>query len=342
MKWSWSIGRIRGIDVRIHATLLILLLWVGLARTWLGALMVAGVFLVVLLHELGHAFMALRYGVATREITLLPIGGLARLERIPEEPRQEIAIALAGPAVNLILAAVAYGAMLLNLPVEWRNVLATAAVFNLTLAAFNLLPAFPMDGGRVLRAVMASRVGYLVATRRAAEVGQAMAMFFGLMGLVSNNPMLVFIGFFVWLGAGAEATAAEIRAALRGATVRDAMLTHFECLHPGNALAQAVEHLLAGFQHDFPVLDDGRLIGILYRDALLKALGQSGMEATVATTMGRDFRTSTPDMPLEMAVELLGDSPILPVIEEGRLVGLINRDNLWEFVVLQGARPVAA
>ena len=220
MKWNWKLGEFAGIGVYIHATFLFLIAWIALiewqATRTLGG-MLAGVvftlliFLSVVLHEFGHALAARRYGIRTNDITLYPIGGVARLERMPEEPRQELWIALAGPAVNLIIAAFLYiGLGLTNalLPLGAFGLAGSSlaerlAVANLTLLAFNLLPAFPLDGGRVLRALLALRMDYLRATQLAARIGQGLAVVLGIAGLFSN-PFLVMIAFFIWIAAAQE------------------------------------------------------------------------------------------------------------------------------------------
>ncbi len=218
MKWSWRIGRIAGIDVYIHATFLILLAWVGIghymahADIWdaaRGVGFILALFGVVVLHELGHALAARRYGIRTRDITLLPIGGVARLERIPDNPRQELVVALAGPAVNVALAGGLYVVIglvdTLETLTQAQNVggsfLSELMWANVALAVFNMLPAFPMDGGRVLRALLAARMPHVQATQIAAAVGQAMALLFGFVGLLAGTPLLIFVALFVWLAA---------------------------------------------------------------------------------------------------------------------------------------------
>ena len=221
MSWSWRIGRIAGIEVYLHATFLLLLAWEALrhfrahgdpAEAVGGVVFVLVLFGIVVLHELGHALAARRYGIRTRDITLLPIGGVARLERVPGDPGQELVVALAGPAVNVVLAAALYIAMALGRgPSPFGEALGVGGGFldrlfwvNVSLALFNLLPAFPMDGGRVLRAALALRLDHVRATRVAASVGQGMAILFGILGLV-YDPFLIFIALFVWLGAAEEA-----------------------------------------------------------------------------------------------------------------------------------------
>jgi Zn-dependent protease len=360
MSWSWRIGRIAGIDVFVHFTFLLLLGWVMLShylehRDLLEALYGAGFILVlfgiVVLHELGHAIAARQYGIQTRDITLLPIGGIARLERMPDDPRQELVVALAGPAVNVILAASIYlglavGEGLAGVTQSLRvggGLLDQLFWINVCLALFNLLPAFPMDGGRVLRALLALRMDYVRATHVAASIGQAMAALFAFAGLFLN-PFLIFIALFVWVGAAQEASMVQMRSAIAGIPVMRAMITDFRKMRPDETLAQAVQYVLAGFQQDFPVIDDNEgLVGVLTRDDLIKALGQDGPDIRVADVMRHDFVTAEPrDMLHTALVRLQGcECRTLPVVENGRLLGLLTAENLAEVLMIQDALRTA-
>ncbi len=355
MKWSWKIGRLAGIDVYVHATFLLLLVWVGtsyylenhnLADAARGLVFILALFGIVVLHELGHALAARHYGIATRDITLLPIGGVARLERMPEDPLQELVVALAGPAVNLALAGVC-GAWLLvtgslahlyDVRLVGGHLVANLLAANLVLAFFNLLPAFPMDGGRVLRAMLAMRVEYVRATQIAASIGQALALGLGFVGLFTN-PMLVFIALFVWVGAAQESSMIELRSALGGIPLARAMITQYQTLSPTDTLSRAAEHVLAGFQQDFPVVEGGHVVGLLTRHDLLKALAEQGHQTPVAEVMRRQFATADPHDMLEAAFRRLqeGDCHTLPVVRGGQLVGMLNTENVGEFLMIQGA-----
>src|SRR5581483_5404663 len=270
MKWSWRIARVSGIDIYLHGTFLILLAWVGLSHllqglgvgdAMAGLVFVSTLFGIVVLHELGHAITAQRFGIRTRDITLLPIDGVARLERMPEKPWQELLVALAGPAVNVVLAGLLFlalapieGAAAVNdVALVGGRFLAKLVWVNVGLAVFNLLPAFPMDGGRALRAMLAMRMDYVQATQVAASIGQGLALLLGFVGLFSN-PFLVFIALFVWIGAAGEAAVVQMKSALRGIPISRAMVTEFRTLSSADSLARAVDHVLTGFQHDFPVV----------------------------------------------------------------------------------------
>ena len=355
MKWSIKIGRFAGIDVYMHVTFLILVSWVALvhwrqdqsiAAVFAGVMFILTVFLCVVLHEFGHALTARRYGIKTRDIILLPIGGVARLERLPTNPLQELWVALAGPAVNVVIA---FGLFLwLNLtaslePIQKLTVttgpfLERIMAVNLFLVAFNMIPAFPMDGGRVLRAILATRKEYSRATQIAASIGQGIAILFGFVGLF-YNPFLLFIAFFVWIGAAQEASMAQMSSAISSIPVQQAMLTDYRSLHKNDSLDRAVELTLAGSQKDFPIVDNGRIEGILTQSDLLKALSARDQYPTVISAMQNNFFTVESLEMLESALAKLKDCNChtLPVMLNGKLVGLLTMDNLVEFMRIQSA-----
>lgn len=355
MKWSIKVGKLFGIDVYLHFTFLLLLGFLAFTywratQSLEAALVGVGFFVAlfgcVLLHELGHALMARRFGIKTRDITLLPIGGIARLEKMPEKPMQEFWVALAGPAVNVVIAAGLFGWLWFthNLaPVEELSVtggplLKRLMVVNLLLVGFNLLPAFPMDGGRVLRALLATRLGRRRATAIAANVGQGMAILFGIVGFL-YNPFLIFIAIFVYLGAQAEAGMVEMQSALEGLRVRDAMMTRFRTLAAQDTLARAVEELLAGSQQDFPVVENDQPVGILRRNDLVKALAEGRRDAAVTGVMCRDCETVEESAPLKGAVESMHarQSATVPVVAGGRIVGLLTLENISEIMMVNAA-----
>lgn len=355
MKWSIKVGRLFGIEVYLHFTFLLLLGFLAFAY-WRAtqrieaALAGVGFFLAlfgcILLHELGHALMARRFGVKTRDITLLPIGGVARLKRMPEKPMHEFWVALAGPAVNVVIAAGLFAWLWLTralVPVEQLSVtggslLERLMVVNVFLVLFNLLPAFPMDGGRVLRALLATGLGRRRATVIAANVGQGMAILFGIVGFL-YNPFLIFIAIFVYLGAQAEAGMVEMQSAMEGFRVRDAMMTRFRSLSTRDTLDKAVGELLAGSQQDFPVLEDDRPVGILRRNDLVKALSDGRRDALVADVMCRECETVDEGAPLRGAVETMHarQCGTVPVVADGRIVGLLTLENTSELIMVNAA-----
>ena len=355
MKWSTKIGRIAGIDVYVHTTFLMLIAWVGFAHWQVDRSVAAGLagvafvltlFLCVVLHEFGHALMARRYGIDTQDITLLPIGGVARLERMPDDPRQELWVALAGPAVNVAIAVLLFGVLLVThtiTPPETLTVTSGSFVerllaVNVMLVLFNLLPAFPMDGGRVLRALLATRLDYARATQIAANVGQGMALFFGLVGLFVN-PFLIFIALFVWIGAGQEAAATQMKSALGGIPIERAMITDFRALAPTDTLGRAVELLLAGAQQDFPVVDGRSVVGILTRADLLTALARQEQHAPVEAVMRRGFLVAAPHDMLDESLQRMQAHTChtIPVVRHGDVIGLLTMDNVGEFLSVRSA-----
>lgn len=356
MKWSWRIGRVAGIDVYLHATFLLLLGWVAIS-SWTareqfrdvanGLLFVSALFGIIVLHELGHALAARRFGIPTSDITLLPIGGVARLEGMPEKPYQELIVAIAGPAVNFALALVFWMLVrsadaitsLTHFNLVGGSLLAKLQYVNIGLALFNLIPAFPMDGGRVLRSLLAMRLGFARATHIAATVGQGMAFMAGAIGLAKMNPLLVFIAIFVYLGAEQEADMVKVQTALDGVPLKQVMIRDFKTLAPGDTLKQAVAYVLEGFQQDFPVVEQGRVIGVLTRRRLLTALAKRGEDLTVGQAMERRFETASPLETAETAFARLEECECrtVPVVDHDRLVGLLTAENLGEFLMIQSA-----
>jgi Zn-dependent protease len=352
MRWSWRIGEVSGIGIYIHATFVLIVGWVAL-QYWLpersagaalsGVGFVLALFGCVVLHELGHALAARRYGIRTSDITLLPIGGVARLERVPEEPRSELVVALAGPAVNVAIALLLapwVGASLGEIfRGEAEGILPSLYLANTSLAIFNLLPAFPMDGGRVLRALLATRLSYPRATELAAYVGQAMALFFGFIGLSQGAPILIFIALFVWIGASSESGMVQVQSALSGMPVSRAMMTEFAVLSPADPLARAAELTLASAQKDFPVVDAERVVGILRQNDLLAGLSRAGPSEPVERLMCRGIEpVDSHAMLAEVLTRLQSaECRTAPVIHRGKLVGLLSMENLGEFLRIHGA-----
>ena len=361
MKWSFKIARIAGIDVMIHWTFATLLFWLatanliqgrGIVASALGLAFVLSIFGCVVLHEFGHALVARRFGIKTPDITLLPIGGVARLERIPEDPKQEFLIAIAGPLVNVVIALALGAALWLTSSLDlttvsdgdwsgsgfWRSLL----LVNVFLVLFNLIPAFPMDGGRVLRAILATNMDHVKATEIAANVGQAIAIGFGVIGLFSNW-FLLFIALFIYIGAQSEAQMVLTRSLLEGVRVRDAMMTRFVAVGPHDPLSSVVEEILAGDQEDFPVVDDGHVLGILRKKEVIAAIAHGKPESEVAAAMQTDCLPVSEDDMLRDTLESMQQSACstLPVFRDGRLVGLLTQANVAEWLMIQSAMHTA-
>jgi Zn-dependent protease len=364
MKWTFRIATLFGTEVRIHATFALLLgyaawIGIGLGNGWSGVfdtvLLVCAMFVCVLMHEYGHVLSARRYGIHTPDITLLPIGGVARMERMPRNPLEELVVALCGPLVNVLIAGGIFIGLGLTQGFDWSLFMSpgffwdTLMVWNLMMVAFNLIPAFPMDGGRVLRALLAMMIpDYAKATRWAANIGQAIAVIAALAmvmtGWVEQNPFTLLITFFVFFAAGREANTVSTMEALGQFSVSDAMLVEFHRLSPDSALREAVDLLLAGSQTDFPVVDDeGRVVGLLTRTRLIEGLALHGMVGKVSAMMNfcSPSDVMSPRTSLAVAAHRLqaGQSPILPVIDpvHDRLVGLVSSDNLSEMIMVRAA-----
>jgi Zn-dependent protease/CBS domain-containing protein len=353
MSWSLPIIRIAGIQLRIHITFLLLIGWLaigyysqgGSAAAVAGVLVILLLFACVVLHEFGHAFAAKAFGINTPDITLLPIGGVARLERMPEEPVQELIIAAAGPAVNLIIALCLFltGGSFVYPPTAGSSLNDVLLTINVVLLLFNLLPAFPMDGGRVLRALLATRLSYARATQIAASIGQGCAFVFGFLGLMGGNYMLIFIALFVYIGASQEAALAQMRDVSRRFPVSSAMVREFRSLPESATLEEAVDALLATSQHDFPVLDEAdNVAGILTRHDLIAALRKNDPAIRVGDVMRRDIPTVTTGTRFEEAFRIMQECncPAVPVLDSmKRLVGLLTPENVSELMMVQSALP---
>ena len=357
MSWSLNIGRVAGTVVRVHVTFLLFLAWIfaasyaqgGAATAWDSLAFMVLLFLCVLLHEFGHIFTARAFGVPTPYVTLLPIGGVAQLERIPEEPGQEFLIAIAGPLVNVaitIVLVIFAGATLhpgaaavdnMHIPLIDR-----LAAVNLFLALFNMIPAFPMDGGRVLRALLASRFGYVRATEIAAVIGQFVAFVLGFIGLM-YNPILIFIAIFVYLAASSEAHMVALRAVSRGVPVSHAMVTQFVSLAPQAHLDEAVQILLQTGQGEFPVVDGaGKPVGVLGRADLIRAIKTLGPDARVANAMTAELPIVGHRRCLEDAFKVLQQkqAPAVGVTDAGgKLIGLVTGETIADMMMLQDAVP---
>ncbi len=358
MSWSLNIGRIAGTAIRVHITFLLFLGWIFVASwvtggpetAWQALAFLVLLFACVVAHEFGHIFTARAFGVSTPDVVLLPIGGVARLERIPEEPWEEFLVAIAGPLVNvaiagaLILIAGARVNMAALYAVEspYASMIDRLAAVNLFLAVFNMIPAFPMDGGRVLRALLAARMGYVRATEVAAFVGQGVAFALGFIGLFSN-PMLIFIAIFVYLAASSEAHLVAIRAMSRGVPVSAAMMTQFATLTPEAHVEEAVQTLLRTSQTEFPVVDAaGKPVGLLGRNDLIRSLKQLGPDARVADAMTTTVPTIGQRRCLDEAFRMLQEksAPAVAVVDgAGRLVGLVTPETIGEMLMLHEALP---
>jgi Zn-dependent protease/predicted transcriptional regulator len=347
------IATVAGIPIRLHFTFLLFLLWVGLAGPHgaggLSVLYVLAIFLCVVLHELGHSVVAVRDGIPVADITLYPIGGVARIEKRPTA-KQELGIAVAGPAVNVVIALLLWAVLVAlksppnfmspHLPVAAVPLFLTKVlVANIMLVVFNLIPAFPMDGGRVLRAVLALNMPPARATAIAATIGQTIAIVAGVWAIFSGQWFLMFIAFFIYLGAGQEAFAYRQAALGEGVSVKTAMMTDVRTLTVGNTLKEAADVLLDTAQQDFPVVHGDTVQGLLTRDGLLRGLAEQGPSAYVAGAMSRQFASVGPDDDLGAALPILQSHPgpllVLDPAQEGRLLGMVTSENVQEYFAVK-------
>jgi Zn-dependent protease/predicted transcriptional regulator len=354
--WSVQVARVSGIPIRLHFTFLLMLIYFSVVPSGGGGqvLFTLGLFFCVALHELGHSITAQRLGYNVQTITLYPIGGVAALEGNPRA-RHELWIALAGPAVNVVIVALLTTYFALATPqgllerlqtlqfqrggfTRTGDLLTLLALANISLALFNMVPAFPMDGGRVLRALLALRMPRERATRIAATVGQGIAVLAGLWALTAGQFSLMLIALFIFFGAGQERQVETERALVDQATVGEAMLTEFVSLVPGDTLADAGRALLATSQQDFPVVQGDDVIGLLSRDRLLRGLAQEGESAYVAGTMDRNVVFASPEDPLDdflLSADGVRRAPVVVRGADGGMVGLVTLENVMEFLTLR-------
>lgn len=355
LKWSLNLGHIAGIRMSIHWTFFILIGWIflsyqklhGTEEALMGVVFILSLFICVTLHELGHALTAKRFGITTKSITLLPIGGLAQMEKLPEKPTQELLVALAGPLVNVVIAVLLYIYLLTantipdiseleNLSLIGSGFWFNLFVANLVLAIFNLIPAFPMDGGRVLRALLAMKYDRNRATAMAAGVGQLLAIAFVFFGFYANI-WLVFIGVFIYLGAGAEASFENTKSMLSGHTISDVIMHQFTALSPDDTLESSVKLLLDGAEHEFVVIQGQQVVGVLTKKDMISGLTEHGKTSSVGQSMRSDFLTFSSDIPLQEAYEKFTQNtcPIAPVIDQGQITGIVSKENLNEFILVE-------
>lgn len=354
MKNSIRLGTLFGIPITLHSSFLLFLAMLaavylfqgGPAAAVRGVAFILAVFVSVTLHELGHSLVARSYGIKVREIALLPIGGISHLETMPTRPAAEFLISLAGPAtsvvVGLLLGLVSlflYGfKATIDQSLAAGPFLANLARVNLLIAIFNLLPGFPMDGGRIFRAILANRMSYTQATAIAATVGRIFAIVLGIVGLFYNL-WLVFIALFIFFGATQEESQVRIRTLLHGVPVSRVMATTFQTLSPDDPISRAVEHAYHGFQEDFPVTSAGRVVGMLQKNDLLAALHRHGPQVPVAEVMQIDFVSVNPEQTLEEVYQAIQNCRCssLPVIANDTVFGVVTLEALGRFFAFAGA-----
>jgi len=346
------LGRIAGIEVRIHISLFIILAILSVVlyynpypmgfdgleypesvKAVLSVMAAISLFTAVLIHELSHSILSMRYGVTVKGITLFIFGGVALLENIPKEPRKEIAIAAAGPLASIMIAVISFGIYFLDIPIisEFFRVFGN---FNIFLAAFNLIPAFPLDGGRILRGLLASRMSFVRATHTAAEIGKMFAIFMGIMGLFTN-PWLILIAFFIYMGANEEEKMTLVENVLKRIKIKEIMTPNPVVVTPDTTVGEVIE-LMFRYKHlGYPVVENGMLIGIVTLDDVAKA----SRDALVSEVMSRDIVTVSPDDSAFDAFKIMNEYRIgrIPVVENGIVVGIISRTDLMRVLEISEA-----
>lgn len=354
-KNSIKLGKVFGIPIAIHWTFFILIIWIiGMnlykgqpldIALWSG-IFILSIFACVFLHELGHALAAKRFGIVTKSIVLLPIGGVASLEKIPEEPKKEIFVALAGPFVNMVISTFLFiylfyrGELVpekfLSTTINYDNFLIYLMVANIFLGLFNLTPAFPMDGGRVLRALFAFKKDRVSATELASKVTSVFAIIFVIIGIF-NNPMLVFIALFIYLGSRGEYEAVKSQHAMSGFTTNDVMMKNFTILNAENSISTAVNALLNGQDTRFLVQENNQVKYVLTKTDIIKALSKQGQEINIRQYASPITFFATKDLTLEKLMETMvkHQFSIVPVLDNGNIIGIVDLDNIKEFISLQ-------
>ncbi|MDH3650113.1 MAG: site-2 protease family protein [Saprospiraceae bacterium] len=360
-QFSIPLGKFFGIPTTIHWTFWILIIWIvyrGLAQgdnrseiLWY-VLFVFTIFVCVVLHELGHALAARRYKINTRSITILPIGGVASLESMPEEPSKELVVAIAGPLVNVAIAIILW--MFLTITGQWLsdveqfqemtsihagNFLFGLFAVNILLVVFNMIPAFPMDGGRILRALLSFKLDRVRATEWAVNIGKVFAILFVFWGF-SNNPFLIFIALFIFLSAQAELNQVRSAHLLGDHTVGKIMMQEYTTLQASQSLQSAVDVLLNGQETSFLVLNDNNEVaGLLTKIDIIRGLSEKGAYTSIQEVMKGEVQWLNPKMSLQEANEVMLSTgiSIAAVGAKGHLQGVLDADNLQEFLLVQSA-----
>jgi Zn-dependent protease/predicted transcriptional regulator len=355
MRWSFQIAKFFGIPIKVHITFFLLLIFIGFygsriqgARSGLfGIASIILIFLCVVIHEFAHSLVARKYGVKIRDIILLPIGGVSEMEELPSQPKQEINVALVGPLTSIVLSLIFFLAYRLlfpeastvNISIFQGNLLLNLFAINLMLGLFNLLPAFPMDGGRVLRGLLGLRMDLLRATRIAVGIGEFLAILFFFIGLFFN-PWLALIAVFIFLGAEGEKRATELKVEISDVPVRVAMLTNVEPISPDNTLGEILDRMCHGLQQDFPVMEGKEFLGFLSRERFFSALRNHPRETRVREILSRDYTSTTEDASLSEVFQRMNSEKIsvLPVMQGQVFKGLISLEQIGKYHMLCGLR----
>lgn len=356
MKNSLYIAKVFGIKIFIHWTFFILIIWIAamsmregnnITQTIYSVAFVLAIFFCVVLHELGHALTAKRFNYITKDIILLPIGGMARMDELPENPKQELLIAVAGPIVNIVIA------LLLSPFINWSqineasldkfalsgsNFLFSLFAVNISLAVFNLIPAFPMDGGRIFRAILSMWTGRVKATAIASRTGQFIAFIFFFLGIL-YNPFLALIGVFIFITAKAENEDVKSKYYLHNFKVKDAMSHHYYKLDKKSTIKDAAKLLIDVEPNDFLVTDNEKIVGTLNSDEIIKALVKKGENSKVEEAMNTKVKFISKDIDLDKVLKEFSQSneTIMPVMDNNTLIGTVNMKNILKLIMVNSA-----
>jgi len=359
MKWSFSIARIAGIDIKVHATFFLILVFGalqwggphGAPGAAFGVLLMLLLFACVVLHELGHSLVAKVFGIPVREIILLPIGGVAQLQKNPEKPLHELLIAIAGPLVNVAIAAGLWLGVARVFPggIDPKTLAPDALAApspqalllwlfaaNVSLAVFNMIPAFPLDGGRVLRSLLAMGMGFPKATRTASTIGQVIAVALGLYAVLNGQLFLAFVAFFIFMGAGSEKAEEQARTVLTTLRVGDAYNKFALTLAAGDHVSKVVDYILTSYQPDFAVVQGGALLGIVTRQDVLKTLATDPQDLYVAGVMNREVVRVSAGESLDDVRRTMAEKEvrIVAVYDGERYLGLLSAEDLAEALLV--------
>jgi len=342
VKGSIKLFDVAGISVKIHLTFfllpLIFLVWGGFK----SMVLVLIIFLCVTLHELTHSLVAMRFGIRVKDITLLPIGGVASMTRMPENPKQEFLISIAGPAFNVVFAVFLMvvfhyspwmPAYILRQPEfgdSWLHMLAWVPRINIILAVFNLLPAFPMDGGRMLRAVLATRIDYTRATRIAVNIGHIFALIFAFIGFMYNHIFLILIAVFIYMTASAEESHVKVKTTLKDLRVRDVLNLQYTSLEKDTPLSRVFELIFHTHQEDFPIIEGGRMEGFVSRQDIINAMHSTGPDTKVGDIMRQDMPSASENDLLVNVQRVMEESGTraLPVKRRDNVIGIVTLEDI--------------
>ncbi len=362
LKYVLPLGSPFGIRVSVHWSFLLLVAWIvyvdierglGLVPILYSILFIITIFICVVIHELSHSLTARKYGISAKSITLLPIGGVADMEKMPEDPKEEFAVSITGPLSNLVIA-FALWIILASTgnfdlqsydyrAINKSNFLIVLTFANFMLAFFNLLPVFPMDGGRVLRAILSMQLPREKATYIAMNIGKFLAVGLALLGLYLN-PFLIIIAIFVFIGAQREYEMIRYTSVLKGYKVKHNLIKEYTPLHPDDSIQKAVDILLSTPEERFVVAEDKQIRGVLTRNDIIEGLMKYDRDMEISLIMNKEVTVFSEDTPLQEAYEKMRNKQITmaPVVDRaGCLTGIIDMVNINEFLMVKGARKGA-